>query len=302
MSERINLQNTPDSGRTRREPVRFERGADTLEGLLFLPTTGEAPFPAVVVTGAWTTVKEQMPGTYARELAARGFAALAFDFRGWGASGGEPRYVEDPAEKTADIHAAIAYLAGRPDVDAARISGLGICASSGYMAAAAAEGPHLSKLALVAPWLHDRAMAEQIYGGAAAAAGLIQQGREASAREEAMTVTAASRTEEGALMFEAPYYTEPERGLIEAYDNRFNVASWEPWLSYDGQASADTLTVPTLIVCSEDAALPAGAHAYSARTKAPVSERWLEGVNQFDFYDRADVVRESADAVAAHLA
>ena len=47
--------------------------------------------PAVIVTGAWTTVTEQMTGIYARELANRGLATLAFDFTGWGESGGEPR-------------------------------------------------------------------------------------------------------------------------------------------------------------------------------------------------------------------
>ena len=45
----------------------------------------------MIVTGTWTTVKEQMAGIYARELANRGLAALAFDFTGWGESGGAPQ-------------------------------------------------------------------------------------------------------------------------------------------------------------------------------------------------------------------
>ena len=80
MTTRINLQNTPDSPAVRRTTVRFDSAGDTLEGILFTPAEGSGPFPAVVVTGAWTTVKEQMPGTYARALAAKGFAALVFDF------------------------------------------------------------------------------------------------------------------------------------------------------------------------------------------------------------------------------
>ncbi|GAB3894842.1 hypothetical protein GCM10029964_073870 [Kibdelosporangium lantanae] len=43
---------------------------------------------AVVVTGSWLTVKEQMPDLYAARLAARGFLAVTFDFAGFGASGG----------------------------------------------------------------------------------------------------------------------------------------------------------------------------------------------------------------------
>ena len=76
------------------------------------------------------TVKEQMAGTYAEEMANRGFAALAFDFRGWGASTGDVQYLEDPTRKTADINAAVDYLATRPEVDVDRIAGLGVCASA----------------------------------------------------------------------------------------------------------------------------------------------------------------------------
>ena len=301
MSTRINLQNTPDPSSVQRSSVRFRRGDIELQGLLFTPAEGEAQRPAVIVTGAWTTVKEQMAGTYARELAAKGFVALAFDFAGWGESGGAPRFREDPVAKTADIHAAVEFLASRPEVDPERIAGLGVCASSGYMAAAVADNPKLSKLALVAPWIHDPAMAEGIYGGAEAAANLIELGRTAEASAEDQAIVAASATDESSLMYQAPYYTEPDRGLIDAYDNQFNVSSWEPWLRYDGQASADRLAAPTLIVCSEAAALPASAHAYAERTQAPVRERWLDEVNQFDFYDRADVVAEAVAAVAEHL-
>ena len=84
----INLQSTPDDGRVRRANVSFERDGVTLRGTLYTPASSTGPFPGVLVTGAWTTVKEQMPGTYARELAQRGFAALTFDFTGWGESGG----------------------------------------------------------------------------------------------------------------------------------------------------------------------------------------------------------------------
>lgn len=300
MVERVNLQNTPDTPSVARTSVRFASGDAQLEGVLFLPTGASGPLPGVVVTGAWTTVKEQMAGTYARELAAKGFAALVFDFSGWGASEGARPFREDPQAKTADIHAAVDFLAGLPEVDDERVSGLGVCASSGYMASVAADNPRVNKLALVAPWIHDPQMAAGIYGGTEAAEGLIELGRKAE-RGEAPVIVAASSTDEGSLMYQAPYYTEPDRGLIEAYDNKFDPASWEPWLTYDGQASADRLSTPTLIVCSEAAAFPAGAHAYAKRTRAPVTERWLERVNQFDFYDRADVVAQSVEAIAEHL-
>jgi len=297
---RITLQTTPARAGVTQRPVHFDSHGATLRGTLYTPEAGTPPFSGVIVTGAWTTVKEQMAGTYARELAARGFAALAFDFRGWGKSGGSPRFVEDPETKTADIHAAAAFLAGLDEVDASRLAGLGVCASSGYMAAAVADDARLGKLALVAPWLHDPEMAKDIYGGPEMAAQLIASGEAAGAAETVLT--AASATDDSAVMYQSPYYTQDDRGLIPEYDNAFFARSWMTWLGYDAQASADRLTKPVLMVGSPAIALPDGAAAYEARTKAPVEKLWLgEDVTQFDFYDRADVVQTSADAVADFL-
>jgi hypothetical protein len=296
----VNLQNTPERKGVTASVVSFDSNGAALKGTLYVPENASGPLPAVIVTGAWTTVKEQMAGTYAQELAGRGFAALAFDFTGWGESGGAPRYVEDPAVKTADIRAAAAFLSSRGDIDSSRISGVGVCASSGYMADAVADDSNLQKVALVAPWLHDPEMAEGIYGGAEMAAGLIAS---SEAEDAAGTVLlGASATDENSVMYQAPYYTEEDRGLIPAYDNKFSVASWKPWLTYDAQVSADRLAKPMLMVGSASIALPAGAAAYEARTKAPLEKLWLgEDVTQFDFYDRKDAVTAAADAVADFL-
>ena len=298
--ERINLQSMPELPGVSAHPVSFQSTGVRLVGTLYTPAA-EGPFPGVVVTGAWTTVKEQMAGTYARELAARGFAALAFDFTGWGGSTGAVRFVEDPATKTADIRAAAAFLAAQELVRGSVVGGLGICASSGYMAAAVADDPALGRLALVAPWLHDAELAAGIYGGEEGVAGLIALADAAERSGEPRAQVAASLADPTALMYEAPYYTETDRGLIEAYDNRFDARSWRPWLTYDAQVSADRQTAPVLMVCSDAAALPAGVRRYAERTAAPVKELWLDDVNQFDFYDRSDVVHEVADAVRRHL-
>ena len=223
--------------------------------------------------------------------------ALAFDFSGWGESEGTPRFVEDPATKTADIHAATAWLAEHDPIDASRIFGCGICASSGYMATAVADNALLQKLTLVAPWLHDPDMAANIYGGQEQVTELIAASEQPSAADTIMT--AASATDESSIMYQAPYYTEVDRGLIPAYDNKFSALSWKPWLTYDAQASAMRLTKPTLLIGSPSIALPAGAEAYASGMKTPPERLWLgDDVTQFDFYDRVDAVTAAADAIA----
>ncbi len=296
----INLQNTPEIDGVSSRQVSFDSNGVELKGVLFTPTRTSESLPGAVVTGAWTTVKEQMPGTYARELAARGFAALAFDFTGWGESAGQPRYVEDPETKTKDILAAAAFMGSLAEVDADNIAGVGVCASSGYMADAVADSDAPQSVALIAPWLHNPTMAEEIYGGHETATGLIAASEAENAAETVLL--GASATNENSAMYQAPYYTEDHRGLIPEYDNKFSLLSWKPWLTYDAQASADRLAKPMLMVGSPSIALPAGASAYEARMNAPLEKVWLgEDVTQFDFYDRVDVVTAAADAVASFL-
>ena len=148
-----------------RSNVTFQSNGTMLAGHLYVPDNYQdgQQLPGVVVTGAWTSVKEQMPAVYAAELARRGYAVLTFDFRGWGQSRDTVSYLEDPQRKTADIIAAAEYLASRPETDADRIGGLGICASSGYMGDAALQSDHIKSLALVAPWLHNAQIVKDVY-------------------------------------------------------------------------------------------------------------------------------------------
>ena len=300
--ELINLQNTPTPDSVEAESVTFKSADNALKGILYKPAqsrmNGHCRLPAVVVTGAWTTVKEQMAGTYARELAIRGMIALSFDFAGWGKSDGNRRYVEDPVVKIQDINEAVAYLSSRDDVDSGALCGLGVCASSGYMVEVAADSDKLSKLALVAPWLHDPEIVTDVYGGVETVNMLIAESEASEASDNPQILTAASTSDETSPMFQAPYYTEEDRGLIPEYDNKFNVLSWKPWLTFNSQLSATRLKKPCLMVGSDGMALPAGAAAYEQATKAPLKKVWLANdVNQFDFYDRKDIVMEAVDAV-----
>lgn len=287
--------------------VTFESNNQTLVGNLYLPDDyqAETKLPGVVVTGAWTTVKEQMPATYAEAMADRGYAVLAFDFRNWGESEGSDRQLENPTNKTQDIIAAANYLTTRPEVDSNKIAGLGICASAGYMADAAVQSNDIKAIALVAPWLHDRAIVNEVYGGEEAVQSLIDTSRKAEAKYEATgelsLIPAASMTDENALMYQVPYYTEADRGMIPEYINEFNLASWEGWLTYDAIQIADELTKPLLIVHSEDAAIPQGAKEFYNRLSGEKNELWLENVTQFDFYDDSEAVNVSSDAVAKHF-
>lgn len=280
--------------------IELDTRVGALAANLYLPEGVQNP-PVVIVTGAWTTVKEQMPAVYAEALAAKGYAAVTFDFRGWGQSQGTTKYLEDPVRKTDDIRAVIDAVAGLEGIDGSRIAGLGVCASSGYMLDAATGNDNLQAVAVVAPWLHDKAMATAIYGGEDSVKGLLAAAAEASNAAKPVYIEAASLTNEGSLMYQVPYYTETDRGLIPEYDNQFNVASWAGWLSYDAQQNAANQDKPVLMVASEAMALPAGAHQYLDVAGDNVQAVWLEGVSQFDFYDQPKAVSDAVEAITEHF-
>lgn len=287
------------------ERVTFHSGSDTLVGCLHLPDRSEHRWPAIVVTGSWTTVKEQMPAVYARRLTDAGFAALTFDFRYWGESGGEPRAYESPTLKIEDIHSAAGYLQRHAAVDPDRIGGLAVCASAGYMAHAVAAGAPIRALAMVAPWLHDPVSIAPLYGGEAEVRRRIEAGRAARQRFErsgAVDYVPAYAPDDpnAAMFFRLDYYASPERGAVPQWSNRFATMSWVDWFAFDALSAAARVEVPTLIVHSDGAALPDNARRFHAALGGAKHLLWTDGT-QTDFYDREPFVSRAVAAAVEHF-
>ncbi|MEM6462252.1 MAG: dienelactone hydrolase family protein [Pseudomonadota bacterium] len=286
--------------------VTFENEGSTLSGTLYLPSNHQEgeKLPVVVVTGAWTSVEEQMPANYAREMVERGFAAFTFDFRGWGKSGDLPqsvRFIESPQAKTSDIRQAFEYVATLPEVDSAQIHALGICASAGYMVDAVSGNPLVQRIGLVAPWLHNAEIVETVYGGADGVAGLIEVSRAAQAKGGEIIPAAGPEGADGVLMPFGGYYYEADRGAVPEYDNQWNNAGWEGWLTYHPADNPQRLDKPLAIVHSEAAAIPQGVRTFLQGLAGDATAQWLEGVTQFDFYDNPEDVERAAETVAGHF-
>lgn len=94
-------------------------------------------YPAVVVAHPNGGVKEQVAGLYAQHLAEQGYITIAADAAYQGASGGQPRNVDEPQNRVEDIHAMADYISGYKGVDNAKLGVLGICGGGGYTLKAA---------------------------------------------------------------------------------------------------------------------------------------------------------------------
>ena len=288
------------------ESVRFPAAGANLTGTLYLPasTRGAAGLTAAVVTGTWTSVKEQMADRYAARLAERGVAALSFDFSGFGLSGGEPREVESPSRKAEDIRAAAAFLGSHPAVAQDRIGALAICASAGYAAKAAIDGS-IRALALVAPWLHDPALLRKVYGGESGVRQRMEAGLAARQRYRQTGVVeyvpvASPDDPRAAMPMAIDFYRDPARGAVPGWPNRFAVMAWIEWLTFEPILFAPQITAPTLIVHSEEAAIPDGARRFHQALTSPKEIIWTAGI-QFDFYDRDPQVGVAVDRGVEHL-
>ena len=80
----------------------------------------------------------------AKMLARNGYGVLLFDRRGEGESDGDPNLFGWQGER--DVHAAVAYLRQRPDVDPQRIGGIGLSVGGEMMIEAAAESTALKAI------------------------------------------------------------------------------------------------------------------------------------------------------------
>ena len=94
-------------------------------------------YPALVVAHPNGGVKEQVAGLYSQRMAEAGYICLAFDAAYQGASEGEPRNTDKPANRIEDIRRAADILLQYPGVNPGRVGILGICGGGGYTLKAA---------------------------------------------------------------------------------------------------------------------------------------------------------------------
>lgn len=141
-----------------REEVRFRAGDGECAGSLFWPRAAGGSVACVVMGTGFSCVRDQGLDSFAERFADAGFAAMAFDYRHWGESSGEPRCLMDPARQREDWRAAISHVRGLDGVDPARIAMWGYSMGTGHVQSLAVSGADVAAAAIVcvAPLLNSR--------------------------------------------------------------------------------------------------------------------------------------------------
>jgi dienelactone hydrolase len=120
------------------EAVTFRSGDGHCAGLFF-EAEGDAfagddgRRPCVVLAHGFTGTVDAGLVPFAERFAAAGLHALAFDYRHFGASPGEPRQLLDIAKQHADYAAAVTYARERDGVDPERVAVWGSSYAGGHV-------------------------------------------------------------------------------------------------------------------------------------------------------------------------
>jgi len=143
-------------GAVERTDVRFDSHGDEC-GAWFYKPEGPGPFPVVVLCHGLGAVREMRFDAYARKFAEAGIAALAFTYRHFGDSGGEPRQLLDIGQQHEDIAAAIDFVRTLDDIDPERVALFGSSFGGGNVISVAADRDDIAAVVAQCPFTDGQA-------------------------------------------------------------------------------------------------------------------------------------------------
>jgi pimeloyl-ACP methyl ester carboxylesterase len=282
-----------------RRDIEFRSGRDPCAAWLYPAASSAIESPIVVMAHGLSGTRRDRLGGFAERFAAEGFAALVFDHRGFGDSGGEPDLFE-PALQLEDWRAAIAFARSLPGVDAGRVATFGSSMGGGNALAAAADDPTVAAAISQVPFLD-----------------ILRQAHRSSPLVSVRTLAAAARgaclpavgqPNEPALI-NAPGGEEGWRRVVSiGEDSRWRNRVSSRWLlgaPYRPIKHAAKLHCPWLVCVGESDRVAKPGPAIAAAKRAPKGElRTYPGVDHFDIYDgpaHEAVVADEIEFLRRHL-
>jgi alpha-beta hydrolase superfamily lysophospholipase len=282
----------------KREDLVFLSQGEECAAWLYRAGTDSGPTPLIVMAHGLSGTRRDRLGPFAERFAAAGVAALVFDHRGFGDSGGEPDRF-DPRRQLEDWRAAIAFARSLPGIDPERIATFGSSMGGGNALAAAAGDPRIAAAISQVPFL-DLSQAHR--------SPLLVRLRMLAAAALGRHLPAIGQPYEAAFI-NAPGGEEGWRRVVAAgEDSRWRNRASARWVIRGGFRTshhAAGLHCPWLVCVGEVDRVARPGAAITAARQAPHGElRTYPGVDHFDIYDGPAHEALVADQLAflrAHL-
>lgn len=135
--------------------VNFDSGGERIAAWHFLPAidalTIDGDAPVVVAAHGLGGTKDSGLAPFAERLAGAGMHVLAFDYRGFGESGGAVRQYVDVDDQIADYRAALRFARRIEGADPARSVLWGVSLSGGHVLTVAASEPDVAAVVSLTP-------------------------------------------------------------------------------------------------------------------------------------------------------
>lgn len=294
--------------------VTFANKAVEIAAHLHLPPDfrEDRQYPALVGIHPAGGVKEQTIGLYARRLAAHGFVVLVYDSSYQGASGGEPRLLEDPSTRVEDARCAADFLTTLPYVADQRMGVFGVCAGGGYALAVAQTERRFKAVAGVSATPMGEA-ARSMFGQPVSAADVIRTLEAAAAQRTAQARGAApvyapfvperlediDRNTPTMLREGYDYYRTP-RGQHPNSKGRFLMTSLDKMYAFSTfHLLPMLLTQPLLLVAGSEADTKVFSEQAHALATGPKELLIIDGATHMALYDTPAYVDQAVARLAA---
>ena len=134
------------------DPTSFLSGGTECAVTVSRPDTSSGvPIPAIVMAHGFGSPRALRLHAYAERFVTAGYAAVVFDYRGFGDSEGEPRQLLDISMQHADWKAALDFARSLPGIDANKIVAWGTSFGGGHVLTVAGRGERLAAVIAQVP-------------------------------------------------------------------------------------------------------------------------------------------------------
>lgn len=273
--------------------------------------TGSAGRPIVVMAHGLGGTKDSGLAPYARRLAAAGLDVFAFDYRGFGGSGGEHRQSVSMEGQLRDYRAAVSAAAAIDGVDAKRIVLWGVSLSGGHVLAVGAGRDDVAAIVSMTPLVNGLAAGRLAFENVPAASiarstalGLRSKIRQRAGKSPVMMPIVAAPGEIGALTL--PGYRDDYLGIAgPTWQNTIDAAIGPEIGGYRADRHAAAITAPVLMQIADfDRSAPPHSAANAAvKARAEVRHYPCDHFGVYDgqaWFDRA--VTHQIQFLTRHLA